>query len=264
MLEQYADSLKQSELFPPGKVFRMMYDPTCSKFKILAAKFTALEELRDAFSCDNPSSFFVRQYGYRSESKLYAINKFGYFSVGLVWEVLNWIKTAYGSLNVVALSKNCLSYINDWLTPLKSYVKQHDNGDWKIASISDDSGRNNELVRQGKQPIVFRDYQEASIKKLLCTGYGKGLIEIPTAGGKSLILANFCWNLHKQYDRSLKYLVLVPNKQLVSQMHADFIDYGYEPSKVTKFTAGLKKNEAYDPNAQVIIANRQYVFLHKD
>ena len=28
-------------------------------------------------------------------------------------------------------------------------------------------------------------------------------------------------------------------------MYSDFIDYGYEPTKVTKFTAGLKKNEAF-------------------
>jgi len=47
-------------------------------------------------------------------------------------------------------------------------------------------------------------------------------------------------------------------------MYFDFIDYGYEPAKITKFTAGLKKNEAYDKNAQIIIANRQYVFKHKD
>lgn len=60
MHEQYADSLKHSELFPPGKVFRLTYDPTCCKFKIVASKFNALEELRDAFSCDNPTSFFVR------------------------------------------------------------------------------------------------------------------------------------------------------------------------------------------------------------
>lgn len=264
MFEEYTDNLKQTELFPTGKVFRLLYDNTCNKFKIIANKFNNLEELRDAFSCDNPTSFFVKQYGYRAENKLYAINKFGYFSVGLVWEVFQWIKATYGSLSVVAMSRNCLNFINDQLTPLKDYVKSHDNGDWTIANISDDSGRNNELKNQGRDPIVFRDYQENSIKRLLCVGYGKGLIEIPTAGGKSLILANFCWNLHKQYDRNLRYLLLVPNKQLVSQMYSDFIDYGYEPTKVTKFTAGLKKNEAYNPNAQVIIANRQYVFKHKD
>lgn len=88
--------------------------------------------------------------------------------------------------------------------------------DWKIANISDDTGRNAERRREGKPEYVFRDYQENSVKQLLLKGYGRGLIEIPTAGGKSFILANFCWNLHKQYDRNLKYLILVPNKQLVN------------------------------------------------
>ena len=264
MFEEYTDNLNNIELFPDGKIFRIFYDNTCNKFKIIANCMSNLENLRNVFSCDNPNSFFIKQYGYRAENKLYAINKFGYFSVGLIWEIFKWVKNTYGSLNVVAFSKNCLKFINEQLTPLKEYVKSHDNGDWKIANISEDSGRNNELKNQGKNPIQFRDYQENSIKKLLCVGYGKGLIEIPTAGGKSLILANFCWNLHKQYNRNLKYLLLVPNKQLVSQMYSDFIDYGYDPSKITKFTAGLKKNEAYNKNAQIIIANRQYLFLHKD
>ena len=113
MFEEYTDNLKQTELFPTGKVFRLLYDNTCNKFNIIANKFNNLEELRDAFSCDNPTSFFVKQYGYRAENKLYAINKFGYFSVGLVWEVFQWIKATYGSLSVVAMSRNCLNFIND-------------------------------------------------------------------------------------------------------------------------------------------------------
>lgn len=80
---------------------------------MIAAKYDLLEDLRDAFSCPNPTSFFVSRYGYKSENKLYAINKFGMFEVGLVWEVLNWIKQQYGSLEPVALSKQCLKYIND-------------------------------------------------------------------------------------------------------------------------------------------------------
>lgn len=57
-------------------------------------------------------------------------------------------------------------------------------------------------------------------------------------------------------------MILVPNKQLVYQMYNDLIDYGYKPSSVTKFTAGLKKDEKYNPDAKVIIANRQYVFTN--
>ena len=262
-MKDYSDDLSQIEVYPNGKTFRLTYDQHVGKFRILSRSYDMFEEVRDAFSAENSSAFFVKQYGYRAEPKVYAINKFGYFSVGLVWEIFKWIKDQFGDLSVVAISKSCKDYIDEVLTPLKAFVQKMNATDWKIANISDDTGRNAERRREGKPEYAFRDYQENSVKQLLLKGYGRGLIEIPTAGGKSFILANFCWNLHKQYDRNLKYLILVPNKQLVNQMHTDFIDYGYDKHVVTKFTAGLKKHEAFDPEAKIIVANRQYVFKNE-
>jgi len=46
---------------------------------------------------------------------------------------------------------------------------------------------------------------------LFTAGFGRGLIEIPTAGGKSLVIANFVWNMWKHVDRNAKTLILVPN-----------------------------------------------------
>ena len=86
---------------------------------------------------------------------------------------------------------------------------------FEIANISDDSGRNTELKAAGTPEYKYRDYQESAVKSLIFNGYGRGLIEIPTAGGKSFILANFVWNLKKYFDSSWKTLILVPNKQLV-------------------------------------------------
>ena len=85
----------------------------------------------------------------------------------------------------------------------------------KISNIAEDIGKNNELKRLGKTPFEFRDYQEESVRQLLFKGFGRGLIEIPTAGGKSFILANFIWNMLKLFSSKLKSLILVPNKQLV-------------------------------------------------
>lgn len=73
-----------------------------------------------------------------------AINKFGYFAPGLVFEVLKWIKMHYGDLQLVAISSKCQSYIQEVLTPLKSFVFKD------IANVSDDLGRNTELEREGK------------------------------------------------------------------------------------------------------------------
>lgn len=91
---------------------------------------------------------------------------------------------------------------------------------------------------------------------MLNKGYGRGLIEIPTAGGKSFILANFIWNLLKNVDRTFKTLILVPNKQLVEQFYKDLLDYGYSKYELTRFTAGLKKADAFNPDAKIMIANR--------
>ena len=263
MFEQYSDDLQHIEVFPNGKMFRILFDSSVGKLRIVSKSQNVFEQLRDAFSTENSAAFFVKQYGYRAEPKLYAINKFGYFGSGLVWEILKYIKQQYGDLNVVAISKQCKMFLDEQLTPLKAYVKKMSLTDWNIANIADDSGRNIERKQQEKQAYKFRDYQETSIKQLLLKGYGRGLIEIPTAGGKSFILANFCWNLHKQYSRNLKYLLLVPNKQLVNQMYSDFIDYGYDKHVITKFTAGLKGVDKYNPDAKIIIANRQYVFKNE-
>ena len=254
--EKYNDE-QNIDIFPDGKIFRISYDSSVRKLKIVCKKYELFEDLRKSFSAPNQASFFMSRYGYKIEDKVYAINKFGYFSSGLVFDVLDYIKQTYGSTSVLAISKNCLQYILDNITPLKSELQ---NKDKLVANIADDVGRNNELIKNGKHAFEYRDYQKNAISYLIYNGYGRGLIEIPTAGGKSFILANFIWNILKYYDRKLKTLILVPNKQLVEQFYKDLIDYGYSQYELTRFTAGLKKHEAFNPDAKIIIANRQYIF----
>ncbi len=256
LFEKYNDE-QNIDIFPDGKIFRISYDSSVRKLKIVCKKYELFEDLRKSFSAPNQASFFMSRYGYKIEDKVYAINKFGYFSSGLVFDVLDYIKQTYGSTSVLAISKNCLQYILDNITPLKSELQ---NKDKLVANIADDVGRNNELIKNGKHAFEYRDYQKNAISYLIYNGYGRGLIEIPTAGGKSFILANFIWNILKYYDRKLKTLILVPNKQLVEQFYKDLIDYGYSQYELTRFTAGLKKHEAFNPDAKIIIANRQYIF----
>ena len=102
---------------------------------------------------------------------------------------------------------------------------------------------------------------------MIFTGHGRGLIEVPTAGGKSFILANFIWNILKHVDRNAKTLILVPNTQLVAQFYSDLIDYGYEKRDLAKFTGSMSKKEKKEHDvlsAKVVIANRQYVFSNRD
>lgn len=264
--EKYTDFFQnQYEAFPEGKVFRLQFDATTKQLRITSRRRDTFEELRNAFAFENPGAFFSKQYGYKAQPYIYNINQFGYFGPGLVKEVLAWIKDQYSSLNCLAISKNCLQYIEDYLTPLKSFIQTH--GTFEISNISDDVGRNNERRRSGQSPYEFRDYQKESIEALLFKGYGRGLIEVPTAGGKSFILANFIWNLLKNVDRGMKFLILVPNVQLVAQFYSDLIDYGYNCRDLAKFTGGMSKKEKtqHDVNlAKIVIANRQFVFKNKE
>jgi superfamily II DNA or RNA helicase len=67
-----------------------------------------------------------------------------------------------------------------------------------------------------ERPFEYRYYQRDSIEALLKNGHGRGLIEVPTAGGKSFVIANFIWNIWKHIDKTAKTLILVPNTQLVA------------------------------------------------
>lgn len=105
-----------------------------------------------------------------------------------------------------------------------------------------------------------------SIEKLFFTGYGRGLIEVPTGAGKSFIVANFIWNILKNVDRNAKSLILVPNTQLVSQFYSDLVDYGYDKRDLAKFSGSLSKREKLENNiqeAKIVVANRQYVFKNR-
>lgn len=264
MFEEYSDNLSELNLFPERKLFRISFDHTVRKFKLICKRADLFLEIQNAFSAPNPAAFFVSRYGYKTENKIYAINKFGYFSCGLIFEILKWIKLQFGSSDCVILSTKTKQYILDYITPLKTELIKNGLDNFKISNISEDLGRNNELKRQQKHAYDFRDYQLNAVEKLITKGYGRGLIEIPTAGGKSFILANFIWNLHKNFNSQYKYLILVPNKQLVVQFYKDLLDYGFDKSKVTQFTAGLKKNEKFNPESQIIVANRQYIFKNKN
>lgn len=260
MFEEYSDDLTAIEIYPQGKIFRISYDSAVREFRLFCKDYSLLTELREAFSSSNSAAFFAKQYGYHVADKIYEINKFGYFAPGFLFQILNWIKQNFQDMSCIVMSDGCKKYIRDYITPLKSQI----TSDFKLYNMAEDLGRNNELKRDGKNSFEFRDYQLNSIEMLITKGYGRGLIEIPTAGGKSFIIANFIWNVHKNFDTKYRYLILVPNKQLVEQFYKDLLDYGLTTDKLTRFTAGMKGKDAYNPDAQIVIGNRQYIFKNRD
>lgn len=169
MLEEYTDHFENYyDNFPSGKLFRISFDSTVKMMRLLADRQEQFNEIREAFSVDNGASFFAKQYGFHADDKKYAINKFGYFDPGLLFEILKTIRESYGTAHVVALSKNCLKYVSDFLTPLKSVLG---GKTFEISNVAEDTGRNNELRRKMeddmksgvpealcKKPFEFREY----------------------------------------------------------------------------------------------------------
>lgn len=250
MFEQYVDNFLDEEIFPNGKIFRIVFDNVTAKFRILAKAHNDLDKLVESFSTFNSTSFFTKQYGFSSESKNYSINKFGYFSIGMVFEVFSYIKREFGSLSVLALSNNVKRFILDNLLPLKKFATDRDRSSFNISNIS--------------KSYQLREYQINAIKALIFDGCGRGLIELPTGSGKSFVIANFIYTILQQYDSSFRTLIFVPNRQLVDQFYKDLLDYGFSKEEITKLASGLKKTEKFNPKARILVSNRQYLFTNKE
>lgn len=249
MLEQYSDINIEEDLFPNGKQFRILFDNTQFKWRILSQSQFDLDQMIDAFSVPNPTAFYSKVYGYNANQKLYIVNKFGYFPIGAIFEILKYIKQNYGSLDVLAMSLNAKMFLKTFLTPLKDFTNTHPRDTFKISNIS--------------TKYELRDYQENAIKSIIFDGYGRGLLELPTGAGKSFVIANFIYTLQQQYDSGITSLIFVPNKQLVEQFYKDLLDYGFKPEDLTKLTGGIKPKDI-NKNAKIIIGNRQYLFNNKN
>ena len=109
---------------------------------------------------------------------------------------------------------------------------------------------NEQNLIQPKANFVYRDYQENSIKSV--KKFGRGILEIPTSGGKSLILFGICNNI-KEY--STKTLIIVPRLNLVEQFYKEWqFEYGY--SDIAMYS---KQCPVLNEKAKVIITNVQWL-----
>lgn len=158
-MKRYDDDIQAINLFPPGKVFRLMYDSTTDRMRILAKSQTLFNELREVFTYKNAAAFFSQQHGYKGQPYKYSVNGFGFFEPGLMWDIVDWIKTQYGTGAVIAISKPCSEYIKDWLTPLSRFK----NDRFRLDELAEDSGRN-ELIRQEMARLLDEGVPEDEIK----------------------------------------------------------------------------------------------------
>lgn len=145
-------------------MFRMSYDATVGMMRITSRRKDSFDELRNAFSVENKSAFFSQQYGYKGIPRFYSINQFGYFEGGLIGKISDWLRTQYGSLNCVAISKKCAEYVKNILKPLRCIIHDIAPETATILNVADDSGINAE--RQDCK-FEYRPYQRETIRNVI-------------------------------------------------------------------------------------------------
>ena len=131
----------------------------------------------------------------------------------------------------------------------RNYEVKPDGDWWKPRKIE----KNEKFLENLKLPFEPRDYQLEGFHHAL--SYKKSLLVSPTASGKSLIIYLIVRALNT------KTLIIVPTTSLVSQLYADFQEYGWDSAKYChQVYAGQDKVS----DKQVVISTWQSIYkLHK-
>jgi superfamily II DNA or RNA helicase len=103
-----------------------------------------------------------------------------------------------------------------------------------------------------KDNLEFKPYihQIEAIYKLL--KYRYGLVEVATAGGKSLILGTIIFYLLKKVNPDYKFLIIVPTISLVTQFYDDIIDYNIGYNKENKNPLKLEIQEIMSDKPRMV------------
>jgi superfamily II DNA or RNA helicase len=184
-----------------------------------------LDVVRENFSTANPS--YRRNSGRFIPARLYSITPQGKFEIGLLREILEFLQLSNIPFQVPEDLKKIFN-------PTISL-----NKDFSISNLSKN----------------YRDYQEQSI--IAAIRQGRGVTIIPTAGGKTLIMAGVIKTICSLKQITGKILVLVPSLQLVEQTASDFEEYGLKD--VSKWSGSNELN--YD--SDIIVAGTQILMSDK-
>ena len=190
--------------------------------QILTSDQNIFSLIRENFSI--PFKSFSRNKRFAPQRK-YAITPSGKFDIGLLYEIKQFLWLNQIEFNIDSELSNCFDI--GFETP---YIKTYN--------------------------LSYREHQQKSIYKAI--KQGRGVVVIPTAGGKTLIMCSIIESLRENIkDNDAKSLVIVPSIQLVEQTAEDFKSYGM--GKVTKWSGNNKP----DPDATTIIAGSQILLSEK-
>ncbi len=92
---------------------------------------------------------------------------------------------------------------------------------------------------------IFMPYEHQVDAVFNMLKYKYGLIEVATAGGKSLIFATFMFYILTHINPNAKFLLIVPRMSLVTQFYDDVLDYNLGFNKEQENPLDIKIEEVF-------------------
>lgn len=183
-------------------------------------KSDLLSIVRERFSINNPTygkNKFANQF---APKRLYAITPSGKFDIGLYQNIVDFYKTE--GYNLPEVSEDLLKTFNPSFNPCN------------IVTLN----------------LNLRDYQKESID--ISLNQGRGVIVLPTGAGKTLTIATLYKSIQNKHI-NYNCLIIVPTIQLIRQTYSDFIEYGIDPSTISKWSG----DDIPDITCNIVIAGLQ-------
>lgn len=175
--------------------------------------------VREHFSVKNKTAVFARKRGFFAPERTYVITPTGRIEPHFHTVLQKYAETCEEPINVV---------LTESFKKLFSPKLKLDYLDKKLR-------------------LELRGYQTEVVQSALKSGFG--IIELATAGGKTLIMSSILENIYHQ-NPNFKCLLIVPDLGLVNQSYNDFKDYG-----VSYTYSAWTGNSELDLSNNVIIAN---------
>ncbi len=149
----------------------------------------------------------------------------GYINLGLWYEIMRCCKEYGYKFNIEnkeRFPKNSTITIDEIKEFCNDFYKDH-------------------KIKNSDKPFFPYEHQIDAIFKILQWNYG--LVEIATAGGKSLVFGTIVFYYLRKINPNAKFLLIVPNINLVTQFYNEIMEYNLGFNKENKNPVNLKIEE---------------------
>ncbi len=205
----------------------IIWDP---KLKQCILNSDYLENIREAFSVKDANAFVKKQYNKHLPSRKYVITPTGRFDIGLVAEILNYVK----SLRIPCKFHICPRVLINF-SPSYNFVNTH------LSALK----------------LDLRAYQTESVRK--CLKHGRGVLKLATGAGKTAAMASLISTIHENTTNHFT-IIIVPSVQLVEQTYKDLLSYGFTSDNISRVSG----NHELEIGKSIIIAGSQYLLVSKN